>query len=938
MSVDLATLAIRVQSLETVIAGKRLDGLSAKAVKTTAATQGLSKAAKFLGGALAGLFAAKALAGVFANISRTTAKFEASISDLSAITGAAGKDLEFFEDQAKRMGRTTTLSASQVAEAFKLVASAKPDLLESKEALTEVTEAAIVLAEATGSTLPEAAETLGSSLNQFSAGAEEAERFINVLAAGARFGASMVNETAEALRYAGTVASSVNVTFEQTNAIIQQLSTVAIKGSEAGTAMRNMFLKLEAQVEGRFKPSVVKLIPALKALREENLSNTELVELFGLRSVVAAAQIIRNADAVEILEGKLTGTETAYDQQKIKVDNLEGSYKALNSAQEGLSIRIGEDLNPTIRAIVDVITQVTNAYTSYLGKSEAAVDGTGILSETLRVLMQTLFLFRTAFTAVGETIGWVAAHFVNGAGMITDAIGGLGRYIWAIFEEIGINIQMGANRFIDLGDSIGAFAARVVALLSFDFDLADQIGEAREETAAAADAELDKLAERAKAVSDNRDTILGATADEIAARVAASDAMDADFIARRKKQAQEVGLFFMRTEAGYEAQAVDENGIALTEEQIALNEKKLEQERSLAEFVAQKTAEEDTDRAIGEVADRFATEIEAAEKNAEEQLAILEGITIFTAEQEELKAETIRRINQELFDFKAELADKDKEQKVKETEEALQAEQDKANLLTEFKILAAETEVEAEQIRHEDRMARIIERGEEEGVARTLIDEVIAREKEKHEVKVTAIEEREVRARKKLRDLADKNSLKNTLGAMAQMTSGVAQHSKAMFKVNKALALAQAVVALPSSVMQSFENGGGYPWGLIPAGLMLATGLQQINAIRSSQFEGGGGGTTPSLAGSQGTINGQATGNTVGINASSDDLLNPPQADDGTETRTQIIVTGNVGFTPDVIDEIAGGLREATGDRDIVLFDENSRQAQDIAGAGSGAG
>ena len=368
MATDLATLAIRIESLEAVVAKQRLDRLSASGKKTEKQNNALAASAKKLGGALAGVFAAGKVIGKFAEASKVAATFEASISELSAITGATGKDLDYLSEKAKIFGRTTTLSASQAAEAFKLVASAKPDLLANAEALAAVSQRAITLAEATGSTLPQAADTLGQAMNQFGVGAEEADRFINVLAAGAQKGASFVNETAEALKYAGTVASSFNVTFEETNAVIQQLSTVGIKGSEAGAALRQVFMQLEQQANDQFKPSMVGLNQALDNLRTAGYDQTgKAMDIFNVRSVVAATTLIKNADAVDTLEEALTGTQTAFEQQKTKIDNYEGALKNLASAQEGLAIRIGDEMNPLLRDLAEEMTKVTNAYTSYLG-------------------------------------------------------------------------------------------------------------------------------------------------------------------------------------------------------------------------------------------------------------------------------------------------------------------------------------------------------------------------------------------------------------------------------------------------------------------------------------------------------------------------------------------------------------------------------------------
>jgi TP901 family phage tail tape measure protein len=106
-----------------------------------------------------------------------------------------------------------------------------------------------------------------------------------------------------------------------------------------------------------------------------------------------------------------------------------------------------------------------------------------------------------------------------------------------------------------------------------------------------------------------------------------------------------------------------------------------------------------------------------------------------------------------------------------------------------------------------------------------------------------------------IREMDYKSALSN--GAL--MIGNLAQSSNSMFKIQKAFALANAVVTLPSAVMKSFDNGGGYPFGLIPAGLMLAKGMQQISAIRSSSFSGGGstpsvgsGSTSPSVPASSG--------------------------------------------------------------------------------------
>ncbi len=123
-----------------------------------------------------------------------------------------------------------------------------------------------------------------------------------------------------------------------------------------------------------------------------------------------------------------------------------------------------------------------------------------------------------------------------------------------------------------------------------------------------------------------------------------------------------------------------------------------------------------------------------------------------------------------------------------------------------------------------------------------------------HQDRLNAIKYEGMSAANKFATAFRDNDVRNALAAGAEMTAGVAQNNKALFELNKAFALANAAVALPDAVMQSFEKGGGYPWGLVPAGLMLAKGLAQIQAIQSTQFTGKGGnaGGAPSLSGGGG--------------------------------------------------------------------------------------
>lgn len=119
---------------------------------------------------------------------------------------------------------------------------------------------------------------------------------------------------------------------------------------------------------------------------------------------------------------------------------------------------------------------------------------------------------------------------------------------------------------------------------------------------------------------------------------------------------------------------------------------------------------------------------------------------------------------------------------------------------------------------------------------------------------------------KQAREELDRAEFQTRLAMVGQLGDKIMEvskgKSKGIFKIGQTLALAQAAVSLPAAVLESFKNGGGYPWGLIPAGLMLANGLQQINAIKNAgKGLGGGGGSVsvPSIGGGGGGSSGIPT-------------------------------------------------------------------------------
>jgi len=383
-------------------------------------------AMKKVGGVLAAAFAFQKIFQGISKFIQKNAEFEQSLADLSAITGAVGKDLKYYEQQAKRIGSTTTLSASQAAKAFELMGSARPELLKNKEALAAVTEQAVILAEASGLDLPVATEALAKSMNQFNIPAEKAGDVINTLAAGSKEGAEAIPGLTEGIKVMGTAANMAGISLEESVGLIETLAEKGLTGAKAGMQLRNVILKLQSGVDDT-NPAIVGMSKALENLGNKNLSATELTKMFGLESQTAAAILIKNADKFKSYTEAVTGTNVAFEQQSTKVDTIKGRWKGLMSAIEG-KILVGSKFTDSIKAgLVFLTNKIPQVFEAFRKIRNAVVSVINYFidlyneSVAFRAIIQgIIFVVKTMFAYVKMMASDLISIFVGVGQVIKD--------------------------------------------------------------------------------------------------------------------------------------------------------------------------------------------------------------------------------------------------------------------------------------------------------------------------------------------------------------------------------------------------------------------------------------------------------------------------------------------------------------------------------------
>jgi len=283
--------------------------------------------------------------------------FEERVSNLSALTGLTGKNLEWLSEKAKELSTSTleggirvTQNAQEIVDAFTKVGSARPELLKNKEALAKVTEEAIILSNAAKIKLQPAIEGLCMVMNQYNVSAEEARRIINVLGAGAKEGAGEIPYLTVGFEKAGTTAAMAGMSIETLAATLETLAPRFSQPEIAGRGLRGMLLHLQTGADDT-NPAIVGLSTALENLDKKMLTPQESLKMFGLENINVANTLIRNREELKKYEKAMTGTNVAIEQAQINTDNNNAKMAQAGNRINIIANDLGKKLTPAMHTV-----------------------------------------------------------------------------------------------------------------------------------------------------------------------------------------------------------------------------------------------------------------------------------------------------------------------------------------------------------------------------------------------------------------------------------------------------------------------------------------------------------------------------------------------------------------------------------------------------------
>ncbi len=384
-AVALQKIAATGEKLKTV--GSAIEGVGQKLMPVTAAVGGLGAAAV-----------------------KVASDFDSAMSQVAAVSGATGKDLEALRDKAREMGSKTKFSASEAAEAMNYMAMAgwkTGDMLSGIEGIMN-------LAAASGEDLATTSDIVTDALTALGLSAEDSGHFADILAAASSNANTNVSMMGETFKYCAPVAGALGFTAEDTAEAIGLMANAGIKSSQAGTAMRSMMTNLTGEVKfvgdafGELTIQTTNTDGSMRSLGDiladcraafaqmsesEKAANAEA--LVGKNAMSGFLAVMNAAPGdIEKLNSAINNCDgTAEKMAATMQDNLAGQLTILKSQLEELAISIGEILMPYIRQIV--------------GWIQGLVDWLNSLDEGTKKIIVTVALVAAALGPVLIVIGKV---------------------------------------------------------------------------------------------------------------------------------------------------------------------------------------------------------------------------------------------------------------------------------------------------------------------------------------------------------------------------------------------------------------------------------------------------------------------------------------------------------------------------------------------------
>lgn len=412
------------------------------------------------------------LKGLVSSAISVGSEFEASMSKVSAISGATGDDFEKLKKKAEEMGAKTKFSATESAEALQYMAMAgwkTNDMVDGLEGIMN-------LAAASGEELATTSDIVTDALTAFGMKANESAHFADLLAVASSNSNTTVSMMGETFKYAASIAGSLGYTAEDTALAIGLMANAGIKAEQAGTSLRSIMSRIATNTNGArqameelgitvansdgsmrdFGEVISELRTKYHGLSEEQQLNYAKT-IAGQEALSGFLAIANSGDEdFEKLSTAIKNCDGAAEQMAATmIDNLEGSKTLFKSAAEGLGVSIYEGIKGPLNETVKLATESVNNLNSAFQENgfEGLINQAGIeLTEWLnRIVEYSPIVFEAGGQLISKLIEGISSNIPMIASTTVTIMNSL---VNVIISNLPLILQSGITLIIELARGI----------------------------------------------------------------------------------------------------------------------------------------------------------------------------------------------------------------------------------------------------------------------------------------------------------------------------------------------------------------------------------------------------------------------------------------------------------------------------------------------------
>jgi TP901 family phage tail tape measure protein len=321
---------------------------------------------------------------------RQGAAFESTLLNIRASTNETAVNIDRVRASAMQMSQALGVGPTEAAQGMLELLKAGVPL---EEVLSGVGKTALEFAKVGEMDVAQAAVVMSDAMNVFKVSSDVAA---NALSSAADASSTSIAQMSEAFSMSSAVAGLAGQSIEDLSATLAILANAGVKGSDAGTSVKTMLMRLMAPADdavgaldqlglsvasfrgadGQMKPMVEIIGTLTQAMGglDQTAKDDIFRRIFGADAIRAASILAsQGVDGFTAMREAMASALPVGEKYKMVMSGLAGSAQSVFAGLQRLSIAVSDAVTPALANVVPFVNGLLNGLTDFASSNQEAV-------------------------------------------------------------------------------------------------------------------------------------------------------------------------------------------------------------------------------------------------------------------------------------------------------------------------------------------------------------------------------------------------------------------------------------------------------------------------------------------------------------------------------------------------------------------------------------